>query len=157
MTYSPIFSGLCWVRCDMSTQQYDRFVKNVSMSSLPKPARSRFPSSISLPNSATHFHDACSSSPESEFRTMSTPRPPVSCIRSDTKDTSRELKMWFLGISKVSTRYCAFCVLPTVAKIFVTCIRWCNLGFEVGETYLRSNHPANLNGSVTNSTASRMD
>lgn len=88
------------------------------MSSFPKPARSRFPNSTSLPNSATDAHDACSSSPESEFKTRSTPRPPVTFLRSVANEASRELNMWSRGIPALSMRYCTFSSDPTVANIF---------------------------------------
>jgi hypothetical protein len=40
----------------------------------------------------THFHEACSNSPESEFRTTSTPLPFVAFRMLSLKDSSRELK-----------------------------------------------------------------
>jgi hypothetical protein len=66
--------------------------------------KSLLPISTILPNSATHFQDAWRSSPESEFRTTSTPLPLVSRMTSGRKDELRELKMWLRGMSKVLTR-----------------------------------------------------
>ena len=140
----------------MSTAQYDRFSKSDSIPSLPKPRRSRFPSSISLPNGATHFHDACSSSPESEFKTISTPRPRVSRIRSEANDPSRELNMCCLGISNLRLRCCTFSSLLTVAKTFQLLIRASDVKRESKRTYLCAYHFADLNSCMTHSTTGRM-
>ena len=113
-SHLPTDSGLLLMLWARSTQQYDRFARKGSKSSLPNPTRSRLPSSTSLPNSATHLHDACNNSPDSEFRTRSTPRPPVSRITSSKKESSRDLKIRLLGIPKLSRRYLTFSSLPTV-------------------------------------------
>ena len=102
--------------CIRSNPANERLASNISIASFPCPAKSRRPISTIVPNSAIHLQDACRSSPESELRTMSTPRLLVALRIAERKVVSLELKILSGSMPNVFTRYATFASEPTCSK-----------------------------------------
>lgn len=111
---SPLLISLVY---DRSTARNEQLRSKGSMASVLRSTMSRLPISTMMPPSAVSRHDSSSSSPMSELRITSTPRPPVSRRISSAKRVLRELNMRFSGMLKVRARNSRLSSVPTVTKI----------------------------------------
>lgn len=75
------------------------------------------PISMNLPKAAQHFQFACKASPVSEFKTTSTPFPPVAAKTPERKLVLYDVKIFSLGTPGFFERCSAFSSVETVAKI----------------------------------------
>ncbi|KAI1747084.1 hypothetical protein F4782DRAFT_452226 [Xylaria castorea] len=75
------------------------------------------PISTKRPNEATHSQDVTRPSPESELRTTSTSRPPVTRMTPRANDLSRLDRMWSGAIPYCSTSSSFLSSVPTIAMI----------------------------------------